>query len=114
MQRGQATAEYVGIVLACAVLLAGVSLAIGPVDGRVIVRAFAGRGHLTPDQRALRSPELRAIIDRAVPRLVLERDAYGDDDEVPVWTRCRSPAAHGSPAPIPCSTCTSYTPPRGR
>ena len=101
MQRGQATAEYVGIVLACAALLAGVSLAIGPIDGRLIVRAFAGRAHLTPDQRALRSPELRAIIDRAVPRLVLERDAYGDDDEIPVWTSCRRPRCARFPGADP-------------
>lgn len=101
MQRGQSTAEYIGITLACAVLLAGVALAMGPIDARVIVRAFAGRQHLTPDQRALRSPELRPLIDRAVPQLVLERDSYGDDDEIPVWTHCRHPRCARFPAADP-------------
>ena len=35
---------------------------------------------------------LRALIERALPRLVLERDGTGDDDEVPVWTSCRQAA----------------------
>jgi hypothetical protein len=39
---------------------------------------------------------LRALIDRALPRLVLERDAHGDDDEVPVWTRCRHARCAGA------------------
>ena len=102
MQRGQSTTEYIGLVLACAVLLAGVGLAIGPLDARFIVRSFGGaRSHLTPDQRALRSPELRALIDRALPTLVLERDRYGDDDEVPVWTSCRQPRCARFPGAEP-------------
>ena len=56
----------------------------------------------TPDERALRNPRLRALIDRALPHLVLERDATGDDDEVPVWTSCRHPlcARAGRAAPV--------------
>ena len=57
---------------------------------------------LTPDERALRNPLLRALIDRALPRLVLERDPSGDDDEVPVWTSCRQPlcARSGAAEPV--------------
>ena len=101
MQRGQSTTEYIGLVLACAILLAGVGLTMGRLDGRFIVRSFAARRHLTPDQRALRSPALRALIDRAVPELVLERDRFGEDDEIPVWTRCRQPACARFPGAEP-------------
>ena len=101
MQRAQATTEYVGITIACGLLLAAISLGLGGIDGHAIVRAFAARSHLTPDQRALRSPTLRSLIDRAVPRLVLERDRFGEDDEVPVWTRCRTPSCARLPHAAP-------------
>ena len=62
----------------------------------------SGSSRLTRDERALRNPVLRALIDRALPHLVLERDPNGDDDEVPVWTSCRQPrcARSGDAQPV--------------
>jgi hypothetical protein len=90
------TAALWGLV---ALLLALAAALLAPGIAGDLARSLSGalphaarRSSLTPDERALRNPRLRALIDRALPRLVLERDATGDDDEVPVWTRCRHPA----------------------
>ena len=101
MERGQATVETAALWGLVALLLLIVAVLLGPGLAGTIVAARSARGapprcapqsRSTPDERALRNPRLRALIDRALPRLVLERDATGDDDEVPVWTRCRHPA----------------------
>ncbi len=90
------TAALWGLV---ALVLAVVAALLAPGLAHDLAHALRGvlphaaqRSRLTPDERALRDPRLRALIDRALPRLVLERDDTGDDDEVPVWTRCRHPA----------------------
>src|SRR4051794_15930795 len=98
MQRGQATVEYVTLLAFAAVLVGGL-LALargGPVLSGAVARALRpGLGHgrtvHTPDERALANPRLAALVARAVPALVLERDRYGDDDEVPVDAACREP-----------------------
>jgi hypothetical protein len=109
VERGQATVEtgaLWGIVALLLLLLA--ALLSGGLAGRLagsLGRALphASRAsQLTPDERALRNPRLRALIERALPRLVLERDDHGDDDEVPVWTSCRHVrcALAGKAAPV--------------
>src|SRR3954454_18118629 len=109
MQRGQATVEYVTLLAFAAVLVGGL-LALargGPVLSGAVARALRrglGHGHTvhTPDERALANPRLAALIARAVPQLVLERDPYGDDDEVPVDDGCQAVACAGlsSAAPV--------------
>ena len=99
MHRGQATVEYVTL-LAFAAVLVGVLVALArgaPAVSRAVARAITpklghGRSVHTPDERALANPRLAALIARAVPSLVLERDRYGDDDEVPVDAACRQPS----------------------
>src|SRR5690349_19489660 len=99
MQRAQATVEYVALLLAGAALAASlVLIARGAPDlSAAVARAIRpGLGHgrtvHTPDERALANPRLSALIARALPQLVLERDRYGDDDEVPVDDACQQPA----------------------
>ena len=76
------------LLIAAALLAPGLARDLARSLGAAL--PHAGRtSRLTPDERALRDPLLRALIDRALPRLVLERDGTGDDDEVPVWTSCR-------------------------
>ena len=96
VERGQATVETAALWGLLALLLLILAALLGPGLADTIVRALSGEfprvrsaSRSTPDERALRNPRLRALIDRALPRLVLERDESGDDDEVPVWTRCR-------------------------
>ena len=96
VERGQATVETAALWGLVALLLIAVAALLGPGLAPGVVRALssalphAGRSsRSTPDERALRNPRLRALIDRALPRMVLERDTTGDDDEVPVWTTCR-------------------------
>jgi hypothetical protein len=98
MERGQATVETAALWALIALLLLVTAALLVPGLAGDLARALgkalphASRSsQLTPDERALRNPVLRALIDRALPRLVLERDVTGDDDEVPVWTRCRHP-----------------------
>jgi hypothetical protein len=99
VERGQATVETAALWGLLALLLLLVAGLLAPGLARDLARALGTglpharrRSSLTPDERALRNPQLRALIDRALPQLVLERDRTGDDDEVPVWTRCRHPA----------------------
>jgi len=94
VERGQATAETAALWGLVALLLIAVAALLGQGLAPGVVRALvAALPHAatssTPDERALANPRLRALIDRALPRMVLERDTTGDDDEVPVWTRCR-------------------------
>jgi hypothetical protein len=96
VERGQASAETAALWgLLALLLLALAALLGGGLAGDVLSalrKAFphaARSSQLTRDERALGNPVLRALIDRALPRLVLERDPSGDDDEVPVWTSCR-------------------------
>jgi hypothetical protein len=95
VERGQATVETAALWGLLALLLLSLAALLGPGLADTIVRALSGEprarsaSRSTPDERALRNPRLRALIDRALPRLVLERDDTGDDDEVPVWTSCR-------------------------
>src|SRR3954468_1915520 len=109
MQRGQATVEYVTLLALAAVLVGGLlALARGaPALSRAVARALRpGLGHgrtvHTPDERALANPRLAGLIARAVPALVMERDRYGDDDEVPVDASCREPACarYGAARPV--------------
>jgi hypothetical protein len=108
VERGQASVETAALWGLIALLLLLIAALLGPGLGAQLVRALGGAlphvsrvSRLTPDERALRNPRLRALIDRALPRLVLERDVYGDD-EVPVWTRCRHAACAraGRAAPV--------------
>ena len=100
VERGQASAETAALWGLIALILAIVARAARPRAWRATsLRSLGGAlphagrtSRLTPDERALRNPLLRALIDRALPRLVLERDGSGDDDEVPVWTSCRHAA----------------------
>jgi hypothetical protein len=96
VERGQATVETAALWGLVALLLLILAALLGPGLADTIVRALSPQlpparsaSRSTPDERALRNPRLRALIDRALPRLVLERDDTGDDDEVPVWTSCR-------------------------
>jgi hypothetical protein len=96
VERGQASVETAALWGLVALLMLVLAALLAPGLRHSIVRALgkalphAGRrSPLTPDERALRSPLLRPLIERALPRLVLERDASGEDDEVPVWTSCR-------------------------
>ncbi len=96
VERGQASVETAALWGLVALLLIAVAALLGPGLAPGIVGQLrtalphAGRSsRLTPDERALANPKLRALIDRALPRMVLERDSTGDDDEVPVWTSCR-------------------------
>jgi Flp pilus assembly pilin Flp len=99
VERGQASVETAVLWGLVALLLLALAALLGPglasrvahALGRALPHA-ARVSRLTPDERALRNPSLRALIDRALPRLVLERDGNGDDNEVPVWTRCRHAA----------------------
>jgi hypothetical protein len=98
MQRAQASVEY-ALLLGLVVLLGlGLVAAFGAVHeprldlGRALLPRISHRRFPTPDERALRSPTLGPLIRRAVPTLVLERDVWGDDDEVPVDAACRVPA----------------------
>ena len=99
MDRGQASAETAALWGLIALILAIVAALLGPGLARDLARALGGAlphagrtSRLTPDERALRNPLLRTLIDRALPRLVLERDGSGDDNAVPVWTSCRQAA----------------------
>ena len=123
VERGQATVETAALWGLVALLLLLLAALLGPgLAGTIVARARRRRSptpahasRSTPDERALRNPRLRALIDRALPRLVLERDDTGDDDEVPVWTSCRHAAcARAGQAPSPCCTCTSCTRRRAR
>lgn len=109
MERGQATVETAALWGLIALLLLIVAALLAPGLAGTVVGALGShlphtraQSRSTPDERALRDPRLRALIDRALPRLVLERDASGDDDEVPVWTSCRHPlcARAGRAAPV--------------
>jgi len=99
VKRGQATVETAALWGLVALLLLIVAALLGPGLADMIAHALGSQpsrgrsaSRATPDERALRNPRLRALIDRALPRLVLERDDSGDDDQVPVWTSCRHPA----------------------
>ena len=91
---GQATIE---LLVLCG-LAAAVALALGTAlaSGAAAATAGALRRALRPphpvhdDTWALGSPTWGPLLRRYAPRLVLERDRYGEDDEVPVeFTRCR-------------------------
>jgi hypothetical protein len=109
VKRGQATVETAALWGLVALLLLILAALLGPGLASRIAQALGSppaskrsASRATPDERALRNPRVRALIDRALPRLVLERDDTGDDDEVPVWTRCRHPscARAGRAAPV--------------
>jgi hypothetical protein len=103
VERGQASVEAAALWGLIALLLLILAALLGPGFARDLMRSLGAAlphaqrsSRLTPDERALRSPVLRALIDRALPRLVLERDGHGDDNEVPVWTRCRHSECAGA------------------
>jgi hypothetical protein len=109
VERGQASVETVALWAIVALLLLIVAALLAPGLAGTIARSLGPRvpharsaSRATPDERALRNPRLRALIDRALPRLVLERDDSQEDDEVPVWTSCRHPACAraGQAAPV--------------
>lgn len=109
MERSQATVETAALWGVLALLLLIVAALLGPGLAGSVVDALGPHlpharraSRSTPDERALRNPRLRALIDRALPRLVLERDSTGEDDEVPVWTSCRQPlcARSGRAEPV--------------
>jgi len=95
-ERAQASVEYALLLLLVALVTVAVAAALDRVGraadfGRALYPRIA-RGALTPDQRALRHPVLSALVARAVPALVLERDRHGDDNSVPVALSCRRPS----------------------
>src|SRR3954468_7704896 len=99
MQRAQATVEYVSLLLLAALLAGGALLVLRDASAlaRAAARAIVPRlGHHrrthTPDQRALENPRRAALVARALPTLVLERDVHGDDDELPVDDACAAVA----------------------
>ena len=92
-ERAQASVEYALICLLVALVAVALAAALERAGrtadfGRALHPRVA-RGALTPDQRALRHPVLSALVARAVPALVLERDRHGDDESVPVSLGCR-------------------------
>jgi hypothetical protein len=96
VERGQASVESAALWGLVALLMLVLAALLAPGLRDSVLRALGaalphagGRSSLTPDERALRSPLLRPLIERALPRMVLERDVTGEDDEVPVWTSCR-------------------------
>jgi hypothetical protein len=93
MERAQATVEYLGLLAVLALLLGVVALAL-PADAPTVLWSQLLRTprHVrTPDERALRNPALAALIESAVPSIVLERDEHGDDLAIPVSDACRFP-----------------------
>ena len=86
------------LLIAAALLAPGLARDLARSLGAAL--PHAGRtSRLTPDERALRNPLLRALIDRALPRLVLERDVQrrrrrgAGVDELPARPLCaRRPA----------------------
>jgi len=111
VERGQATVETAALWGLVAVLLLIVAALLGPGLADSIVGALASHlpharseSRSTPDERALRNPRLRALIDRALPRLVLERDPSGDDDE-DLYNEDASP----SPPPPPRTAAASLS-----
>ena len=99
MERGQGTIEYLGLLVALALLLGVLGLAISLDPPHVLWSHLlrSTRRTRTPDERALRNPVLGALIVSAAPSIVLERDDYGDDLSIPVSDACREPgcAAYG-------------------
>lgn len=106
-RRGQATFEMVLLVL----LVAGLLLALGAAlaSGAAASTAAALERALRPprpahdDTWALGSSTWGPVLRRYAPRLVLERDRYGDDASVPVdFARCRARAcaAYGAARPV--------------
>ena len=92
MQRGQSTVEYAALVGLVAVLVVAVAALAGrggAIDLHALVPHPRRHWQRTPDERALHDPRLTALIARAVPALVLERDVHGDDATVPVQADCR-------------------------
>ncbi|MDX6539601.1 MAG: hypothetical protein QOI71_1211 [Gaiellales bacterium] len=96
VERGQASVETAALWGLVALLLIALGGLLAPGLAHSLLHTLgsalphAGRSsRLTPDERALRSPLLRPLIERALPRMVLELDSTGEDDEVPVWTSCR-------------------------
>jgi hypothetical protein len=109
VERGQSTVETAALWGLLGLLLLIVAALLAPGLAGTVLGALGSHlpqvrseARSTPDERALRNPRLRALIDRALPRLVLERDTTGDDDEVPVWTSCRHPrcARFGRAEPV--------------
>ncbi len=96
-RQGQATVEVVGLtVIFAAVLIAlGLHMARGDV-AQVVVRAIGvlirrEQPH-HGDRWAMANATLGPLVRRYAPTLVLERDVYGADDEVPVdFASCRRP-----------------------
>jgi hypothetical protein len=106
MIRGQGTVEYAGLLATLALVALGLGAGLGLAGARLDLRALVPhprrRALLTADERALRNPRLLALVRRAVPTLVLERDRYGADQGVPVDDGCRAPAcaAFGLAEPV--------------
>jgi hypothetical protein len=100
MERAQGTVEYIGLLIALAVLLGLLALALRSHAPQIPWARLihAPRHRRTPDERALRNPTLRPLIDSAAPSIVLERDEYGADRTIPSSDACRYPscAAYGS------------------
>jgi hypothetical protein len=106
VQRGQATVEYVGIAAAVALLLALAAVVLGPPPIRWAGLIHLPRHHHTDtlDERALKDAALGPLIAAAAPAIVLERDPFGEDDEVPASDGCRTPRC----AAWPTARCVLY------
>jgi hypothetical protein len=100
VQRGQATVEYAGIAAVVALLLALAAVALGPPRIPWASLIHLPRHHHTDtrDERALKDEALGPLIAAAAPAIVLERDPYGEDDEVPTSDGCRSVRCAAWPA----------------
>jgi hypothetical protein len=108
MERGQGTAEYLGLLAALALLLGLLALAVSSDPPQIpwshLLDSPRRSHRRTPDERALRDPVLGPLIASAAPSIVLERDEYGDDLAIPVTDACRYPGC----AAYPRARCVLY------
>jgi hypothetical protein len=108
MERGQGTAEYLGLLAALALLLGLLALTVSSDPPQIpwsqLLRSPRHSYRRTPDERALRDPVLGPLIASAAPSIVLERDEYGDDLAIPVTDACRYPGC----AAYPRARCVLY------
>jgi hypothetical protein len=92
---GQSTLEFLLLAGLVAVLALGVGVALardaGGSTGDALRRALRPPNPVHDDTWAIGSATWAPLIRRFAPRVVLERDVYGEDESVPVdFARCRA------------------------
>ena len=109
---GQASLEFLLLAGLVAVLILGLGVVLA--SGAAASTADALRRALRPpspahdDTWAIGSSTWGPLIRRYAPRVVLERDVYGEDASVPVdFAHCRAKPAPASASPVRSSTSTS-------